>query len=395
MPNVINLLATITAAGWLLHDGVMSRSEAPQSEPVRPTLLPISLIDGSGKATASEATAGFSIPDDEILLGLYRQMVVARRFDIQVTALTRQGRLATYPSALGQEACEIAAVASLDADDWLFPTYRDTIALLTRGVSPSEILAFFRGDWHTGFDPNEHRVAPQSTPLATQAVHAVGLATAAKLKGDRVAALTFLGDGSTSEGDAHEAFNFAAVWQAPVVFLIQNNQYAISVPLAKQTRTRTLADKAIGYGMSGYYVDGNDVAAMYAVISSSMERARSGGGPTLIEGLTYRIEAHTNSDDPTRYRESAETDHWRDLDPISRLEKYLTTTGALTHEIAEDIADEAERLAEDTRDAMNETPVIDPLELFDHVYVQPRPALIEQREFLANELAAAENRSNS
>jgi 2-oxoisovalerate dehydrogenase E1 component alpha subunit len=368
----------------------MSPAAATLKEPIRPTLLPISLIDGTGNAVTTKATAGFTIPEPETLLGLYRQMVVARRFDIQVTALTRQGRLATYPSALGQEACEIAAVAALDPNDWLFPTYRDTIALLTRGVSPSEILAFFRGDWHTGFDPNEHRVAPQATPLATQALHAVGLATAAKLKGDSTAALTFLGDGSTSEGDAHEAFNFAAVWQAPVVFVVQNNQYAISVPLAKQTHARTLADKAIGYGMPGYYVDGNDVAAMYAVISLAMQRARAGGGPTLIEGLTYRIEAHTNSDDPSRYRDNSETEHWRELDPVDRLEKYLTKSGILTPEIASDIAQAGEVLAAATRDAMNETPVIDPLELFDHVYVQTRPALIEQRDFLARELASAD-----
>ena len=373
----------------------MSDTVVPRAEPNRPTLLPISLIDSEGNATKGKVAAGFERPDDETLLQLYRQMVVARRFDIQVTALTRQGRLATYPSALGQEACEIAAVASLRPQDWLFPTYRDTIALLTRGVTPSELLAFFRGDWHGNFDPNEHRVSPQSTPLATQALHAVGLGTAAKLRGDDTVALTFLGDGSTSEGDAHEAFNFAAVWQAPVVFVVQNNQYAISVPVAKQTHARTLADKAIGYGMPGYYVDGNDVAAMYAVISSSVERARSGGGPTLIEGLTYRIEAHTNSDDPTRYREKSEENDWRDRDPIDRLRKYLTRSGTLTAEVANEIAAAAETLAAQTRDVMNENPVIDPLELFDHVYANERPALLEQRDFLARELAATETGSTS
>ena len=372
----------------------MSTGATTQQEPTRPTQQPICLIDSNGCALRSADTSGFAIPAPETLLGLYRQMVVARRFDIQVTALTRQGRLATYPSALGQEACEIAAVAALDARDWLFPTYRDTIALLTRGVSPSEILAFFRGDWHTGFDPKVHRIAPQTTPLATQALHAVGLATAAKLKGDDVVALTFLGDGSTSEGDAHEAFNFAAVWQSPVVFVIQNNQYAISVPIRNQSHARTLADKAIGYGMPGYYVDGNDVAAMYAVVSSSIERARAGGGPTLVEGLTYRIEAHTNSDDPTRYREASETDAWRALDPIDRLEKYLSGLGVLTPDMKENITREAESLAAATRDAVNETPVLDPLELFDHVYVNQRPALVEQRDFLAAELATAKTGSD-
>ena len=368
----------------------MSDAAATREEPVRPTLLPISLIGEKGTAVTGKRTGGFARPSDDRLLGLYRQMAIARRFDVQVSALTRQGRLATYPSALGQEACEIAAVASLRDQDWMFPTYRDTIALLTRGVQPSEVLSFFRGDWHLGFDPYQHRIAPQATPLATQTLHAVGLATAAKLKGDDTVALAFLGDGSTSEGDAHEAFNFAAVWQAPVVFLVQNNQYAISVPVAKQTHARTFADKAIGYGMPGYFVDGNDAAAMFAVISAAVEHARAGGGPTLIEGLTYRVEAHTNSDDPTRYRDKAEEARWRDLDPLARLEKYLTTAGVLTAALAAEISDEAEALATVTRDAMNEAPELNPLELFDHVYVNERPALLDQRAFLERELSERE-----
>ena len=366
----------------------MSDSAAARDEAVRPTLLPISLIDSKGAAVTGKRAAGFARPGNDVLLALYRQMFVARRFDVQVSALTRQGRLATYPSAFGQEACEIAAVAALQQQDWLFPTYRDTIAVLTRGVSPAEVLALFRGEWHLGFDPVRYRIAPQATPLATQALHAVGLATAAKLRHDDTVALTFLGDGSTSEGDAHEAFNFAAVWQAPAVFVVQNNQYAISVPVVKQSRARTFADKAIGYGMPGYFVDGNDAAAMFAVISAAVERARTGGGPTLIEGLTYRVEAHTNSDDPTRYRGKAEETTWRGLDPLARLERYLTAAGILTPTVATEISDEAEALAGATRDAMNEIPAVDPLELFDHVYVNERPALLEQRAFLERELAA-------
>lgn len=385
-----NLFEALAPGNGLLHDCGMSDSVATREEPVRPTLLPISLIDSRGKALTGKRTAGFTRPSDDVLLDLYRRMVVGRRFDIQVSALTRQGRLATYPSSLGQEGCEIPAVASLQRQDWLFPTYRDSVAVLTRGVSAREVLGLFRGDWHIGFDPNEYRVAPQATPLATQALHAVGLATAAKLKGDDTVAMALLGDGSTSEGDAHEAFNFAAVWQAPVVFLVQNNQYAISVPVAKQSHARTFADRAIGYGMPGYFVDGNDAAAMFAVLSAAVERARAGGGPTLIEGLTYRVEAHTNSDDPTRYRGKAEEAEWKTRDPLARLETYLTGTGILTEGIAKNIAAEAEALATTTRDAMNEAPVLDPLELFDHVYVNERPALREQREFLRRELAATE-----
>ncbi|KGJ73531.1 pyruvate dehydrogenase [Cryobacterium roopkundense] len=355
-----------------------------------PTVLappPLRLIDDAGHAVDDSQTGGFELPSHETLLSLYRQMVIARRFDVQVTALTRQGRLATYPSALGQEACEIAAVACLDGGDWLFPTYRDSIALLTRGVKPENILASFRGDWHSGYDYHEHRIAPQATPLATQALHAVGLATAAKLKRDSTVALTLLGDGATSEGDAHEAFNFAAVWQAPVVFLVQNNQFAISVPLDKQMACRTIADKAIGYGMPGYFVDGNDVAAMFAVTSAAVDHARSGKGPTLIEGLTYRIEAHTNSDDPSRYRNAADVDVWRGRDPIERLEKFLVSEGALSEADRASITEEAEDVAAATRACMTVKAVVDPLELFDHVYANPRPALAEQRAALAEELA--------
>jgi 2-oxoisovalerate dehydrogenase E1 component subunit alpha len=171
---------------------------------------------------------------------------------------------------------------------------------------------------------------------------------------------------------------------------VQNNQYAISVPVAKQSHARTFADRAIGYGMPGYFVDGNDAAAMFAVLSAAVERARAGGGPSLIEGLTYRVEAHTNSDDPTRYRSKAEEVEWKTRDPLARLQTYLTGAAILTAEIAKDIAVEAEALATTTRDAMNEAPMLDPLELFDHVYVNERPALREQREFLSRELAATE-----
>ena len=205
----------------------------------------------------------------------------------------------------------------------------------------------------------------------------------------RSSRMTFLGDGATSEGDAHEAFNFAAVWQTPTVFVVQNNQFAISVPLSRQTRAATLADKAVGYGMPGYHVDGNDVAAMYAVTRAAVERARSGGGPTLIEGLTYRIEAHTNSDDPTRYRHARDVEHWKRRDPIERLEKYLVSEGALTEAVRTEITDAAEAVAAHTRDVMTIEADLDPLELFDHVYARPRAALLEQRAALEAELAEA------
>ena len=359
-----------------------------------PPINPIRFIDESGQATNWSADNDMAcadhpvrMPDHETLVRLYGRMVIARRFEAQVSALTRQGRLATYPSAAGQEACEIGAVSALRATDWLFPTYRDSAALLTRGIPVAEILGNFRGDWHCNYDSQAHNTAPAATPLATQGLHATGYAMAAKLRGEDTVALTFMGDGATSEGDAHEAFNFAATWKTPTIFFIQNNQYAISVPLREQTNATRLADKAVGYGMPGFCVDGNDAAAVYAVMTAAVERARAGQGPTLIEGLTYRMEAHTNSDDPTRYRDGEEVELWKQRDPIARLETYLRAAGVLDDVVVSAFAAEAEEVAATAREAMSVQPELNPLEIFDHVYAHPRPALAEQRALLEAELS--------
>ncbi|MBB1244213.1 pyruvate dehydrogenase (acetyl-transferring) E1 component subunit alpha [Streptomyces durbertensis] len=328
--------------------------------------------------------------DEKLLRRLYEELVRGRRYNQQATALTKQGRLAVYPSSTGQEACEIAAALALREQDWLFPSYRDTLAAVARGVDPVEALTLLRGDWHTGYDPRTHRVAPLSTPLATQLPHAVGLAHAARLKGDDVVALALVGDGGTSEGDFHEALNFAAVWQAPVVFLVQNNGFAISVPLAKQTAAPTLAHKGVGYGMPGRLVDGNDAAAVHRVLTEAVERARGGGGPTLVEAVTYRVDAHTNADDATRYREDAEVAAWREHDPVLLLERELTGRGLLAEEDRRQAAESAERLAADLRNRMNEDAELDPMSLFEHVYARQTSQLREQAEQLRQELAAAE-----
>ncbi|MBT2386170.1 pyruvate dehydrogenase (acetyl-transferring) E1 component subunit alpha [Streptomyces sp. ISL-11] len=327
--------------------------------------------------------------DPELLRRMYGQLVRGRRYNAQATALTRQGRLAVYPSSTGQEACEVAAALALEERDWLFPSYRDTLAAVARGLDPVEALTLLRGDWHTGYDPHEHRVAPLCTPLATQLPHAVGLAHAARLKGDDVVALAMVGDGGTSEGDFHEALNFAAVWQAPVVFLVQNNGFAISVPLAKQTAAPSLAHKAVGYGMPGRLVDGNDVAAVHHVLSDAMRRARAGGGPTLVEAVTYRIEAHTNADDATRYRSDAEVETWRAHDPIDLLERELTARKLIDEQAMQAERDAAERMAADLRERMNQDPALDPMDLFTHVYAEQTAQLREQAERLRAELHAA------
>jgi pyruvate dehydrogenase E1 component alpha subunit len=343
----------------------------------------VRLLDESGRRVAN---ADYAEPSAGALRELYRRMVIGRRFDVQSTALTKQGRLAVYPSSRGQDACQVGAVLALRDQDWLFPTYRDSVALLTRGVPAEEALTLLRGDWHCGYDPYEYRVAPQCTPLATNTPHAVGLAYAARLKKQDQVALALLGDGATSEGDTHEALNFAAVWKAPVVFLIQNNGYAISVPLAKQTAAPTLAAKGIGYGVPSLLIDGNDAAAVYAAVRAGIERAADGGGPTLIEAVTYRIEAHTNADDSTRYRTDAEVSAWLERDPIARLAAYLKAKNLLDDAAAGRLAAEAEQLAGELRDRMNADVSVDPAELFEHVYAQPTAALERQRAALLAEL---------
>ncbi|MEV6506553.1 pyruvate dehydrogenase (acetyl-transferring) E1 component subunit alpha [Streptomyces sp. NPDC051642] len=326
--------------------------------------------------------------DPALLRRLYAELVRGRRYNAQATALTKQGRLAVYPSTTGQEACEVAAALVLQEQDWLFPSYRDTLAAVARGLDPVQALTLLRGDWHTGYDPREHRIAPLSTPLATQLPHAVGLAHAARLKGDDVVALAMVGDGGTSEGDFHEALNFAAVWQAPVVFLVQNNGFAISVPLAKQTAAPSLAHKAVGYGMPGRLVDGNDAIAVHQVLADAVRHAREGGGPTLVEAITYRIEAHTNADDATRYRGDTEVEAWRAHDPIALLEHELTERGLIDEDGIKAARDAAETMAAELRAHMNQDPVLDPMDLFADVYAEPTPQLREQREQLAAELAA-------
>ena len=363
------------------------RKTTPDIDRLLPSTTPLQLIAPDGQP--GQNPGGLTFPEPDVLVGLHRGMVLGRRFDTQATVLAKQGRLAVYPSSRGQDACQVAAALALRDQDWLFPTYRDSVAVLTRGVDAGETLGLLRGDWHCGYDPHEHQVAPQCTPLATQAVHAVGLAHAATLQARDQVALVLLGDGATSEGDTHEALNLAGVWKAPVVFLVQNNGYAISVPLSKQTAAPTLAAKGIGYGIPSLLIDGNDAAAVYAAVRDGVERAASSGGPTLIEAITYRVEAHTNADDAARYRADDEVRGWLERDPIARLEAYLRAEGLLGDAAAGRLETEAEQLAARLRDRMNTDVGADPAELFEHVYARPTAALERQRAALLAELEEA------
>ena len=343
----------------------------------------VQLIDADGATVVDEH---YAMPGADTLLAAYRGLVEGRRINDQASALVRQGRLAVYPSSHGQEACQVGAALAMSDDDWLFPTYRDSVAVIARGVAPAEAMVLLKGDWHSGYDVRAHHVAPQATPLATQLLHAVGFAYAAKQRGEDTAVIALCGDGATSEGDFHEALNFAAVFHVPVVFFVQNNEFAISVPLSRQTAAPSLAHKAIGYGMPGRRVDGNDVAAVLAVLGEAVDRARSGGGPTLVEAHTYRMQAHTNADDDTRYRERAEVQAWVARDPLARLRAHLSDIGALTPELEAEFAAGAERIAAAMREALNTDTDIDPEDLFRFVTETRSPQLEEQWQTLRGEI---------
>lgn len=344
----------------------------------------VQLVDHEGNLR-SQATA--AMPTTETARELLRRMIIGRRLDEQATTAVRQGRLAVYPSSRGQEACQVGAVLALGQDDWLFPTYRDCVALLTRGLDPSEVFTLLRGDWHCGYDPVVHRVAPQCTPLATNALHAVGLAHAFRYNGQPNAALAFIGDGATSEGDTHEALNFAGVFEEPVVLFVQNNGFAISVPLSKQTKAPTIAHKGIGYGVPGIRVDGNDALAVYATTAAALDRAHSGLGPTLIEAVTYRLEAHTNADDARRYRSDEEVAVWLKRDPIERLATYLLTSLAVSDSELGTWRDEAEAEAVQLREKLAREVTPGVRDMFEHVYGEATAALRQQADLTVQRAA--------
>ncbi|WP_417364901.1 pyruvate dehydrogenase (acetyl-transferring) E1 component subunit alpha [Glutamicibacter arilaitensis] len=328
----------------------------------------------------------YPLPSPARLLEAYSALVTGRRVNDQNSALVRQGRMAVYPSSHGQEACQVAASLCLGEGDWLFPTYRDTVAVLAKGVAPMEVMTSFRGEWHCGYDPKAYNCAPMSTPLTTQLLHAVGVAHAAKLRGEDTVVVAMCGDGATSEGDFHEALNFAAVFNLPVIFFVQNNKYAISVPLSQQSAAPSLAHKAVGYGMAGERVDGNDLMALMAIMTRAVRMAREGNGPLLIEAHTYRMQAHTNADDDKRYREDSEVQEWIAKDPVTRMKAYLDDAGLLSDETVAKITADAEAVAKTLRDGMNQEANTDPRELFEHVYSTKSPQLSEQQAMLVDEL---------
>ena len=348
-------------------------------------LEPIQLVAPDGTPT-TETRYRRDLPS-ETLAWLYESMVVTRDLDGEFVNLQRQGELALFASCRGQEAAQIGATASLRKTDWLFPQYREIGAFLLRGITPAQMGAVWRGTWHGGLGFTEKCVAPIAIPIGTQGLHAVGAAMAAQRLGEDSVTLAFLGDGATSEGDVHEALNLAAVFKAPCVFFVQNNQWAISVPVSRQMAGPSIAHRAIGYGMPGIRVDGNDVLACHAVTAEAAQRAREGGGPTLIEAVTYRMGPHTTSDDPTRYRSDEELEYWAARDPIRRYRTYLQAIGVWTERLEERVEAKSKRLRTELREAVVDADDVDITEVFDTVYHDITPDLLAQRDQVLAELA--------
>ncbi|WP_330239367.1 pyruvate dehydrogenase (acetyl-transferring) E1 component subunit alpha [Streptomyces sp. NBC_00525] len=319
----------------------------------------------------------------EDLRGLYRDMALTRRFDTEATALQRQGELGLWASLLGQEAAQIGSGRATRQEDYIFPCYREHGVAWTRGIDPLQLMGLYRGSSNGGWDPNENNFHLYTLVIGPPLLHATGYAMGVMRDGADMAVLSYFGDGASSQGDVAEAFTFATVNNAPVVFFCQNNQYAISTPTRRQTQ-HPISRRSAGWGFPGVRVDGNDVLACLAVTRYALDRARRGEGPMLIEAFTYRMAPHATSDDPTRYRDEAERAAWQRKDPIERLHRYLTESGQADEAFFDAVADEGEKLAHHVREGVRAMPDPPLTDLFDHVYAEEHAVVEEERaEFLA------------
>ena len=318
----------------------------------------------------------------EELRSLYRDLVLVRRIDFEAIALQRQGELGIWASLLGQEAAQIGSGRALQPRDMAFPTYREHGVAWCRGLDPVKLLELYRGVSHGGWDPKEHNFHLYTIVIGSQTLHATGYAMGIQRDGavgeDGEAVIAYFGDGATSQGDVNEAFIWASVNNAPIVFFCQNNQWAISEPLERQSRV-PLYKRALGFGFPGLRVDGNDVLACLAVTRAALQAAREGQGPTLIEAFTYRMGAHTTTDDPTRYRLAAELEAWKLKDPIERVKAYLVRTEQATKEFFDAVEAEAEEVGAHVRQACRAMPDPAPLSIFDNVYAGPHPLIEAER----------------
>jgi pyruvate dehydrogenase E1 component alpha subunit len=343
------------------------------------------ILDPTGQIVDSAAAEELDLKEED-LLELYRLMLLTRRADVESTALQRQGELAVYPPLIGQEAAQVGSAFALEPNDFVFPSYRELGAAIVKGVDLVDYLHFYRATWHGGtYDPNETRFGMIAVPIASQIPHAVGYAYGARMDGSSLVTLVYFGDGATSEGDFHEGVNFAAVFDAPVVLFCQNNHWAISVPVDKQSGG-PIYKKAEGYGISGVRVDGNDVLATYLVTRKAVEKARAEGRPTLIEAITYRLGPHSTADDASKYQPSEEIEQWKALDPIERYRAYLDAQGILTADIKANFDQEANQLASHIRDGIVGAPPPSTDDLFEWVFETKTPHLKRQEAQLKEEV---------
>lgn len=343
---------------------------------IKQTVEYLSILDGDGKL--DDALDPKLDADKSIYL--YRLMLTARRLDERCIKMQRQGRIGTYGPCRGQEASHCAATICMEPEDWVVHAYREPGSFHHRGW-PLETVVRFWGGFEEGCRPPDGvNDTPIAVPIATQCLHAMGLAWGMKLRKDPYAVLCYCGDGGTSEGDFHEAMNFAGAYRLPVIFLVANNQWAISFPREKQTASETIAQKAIAYGFDGLQLDGNDPLAVYVGTKEAVDRAKSGGGPTLIEAVTYRVGVHTTADDPTKYRSDEEVKKWEKLDPIPRYAKYLEQRGLANRKLLEEVEAEVVEEIADAVERYEAGSDVDPLDVFDYTYAELPTELIEQRE---------------
>ena len=346
----------------------------------------LSILDEEGRVDRALEPA---IPPED-LGRLYRTFLLARRFDERMLLLQRQGRIGTYLPARGHEAAVLGSVYPLRATDWLVPVWREWAAYIWRGWPLENLILLYAGLPEGTSVPPDIRDLPVCVPMGTHVPHAVGLACAARARREDSVVLCYFGDGASSEGICQEAMNFAGVYQAPIVFVCVNNQWAISIPRSRQTRAITLAHRAVAYGFPGIQVDGNDLLAMVAATREAVARAREGRGPTLIEAVTYRLQAHSTADDPSKYRAEADVRAWEAKEPLPRFRRYLTGKGVVDdalHARLEAEVDAEVRAAIERAEARMQA--ASPLAMFDHVYADVPAEVAAQREEFARELGEA------